>query len=195
MQDFWLWFSTGFSHICDWQGYDHILFILAICVMFSVKEWKSLLLLVTAFTLGHSLTLALSVLKILNVPSTLVEILIPLTIIATCIHNILNRNQSIGRTRFNYLAALFFGCIHGLGFSYLLRSLLGKEENIALPLFSFNIGLEAGQLLIISVFLLISLTLPLLFNIKKDRLILAVSSAISCIAVIMISQRFTNLYN
>jgi hypothetical protein len=194
MQDFGLWFSTGLQHICDWKGYDHILFVCALCIPFAASEWKKLLILITAFTVGHSITLALSVLNILQIPQNAVEFLIPLTIIFTCVHNIIKRRQQIKTTSFNFIAAAFFGCIHGLGFSYLLKSLLGKEGSIIGPLFSFNLGLEAGQLIIVAGILVISLTLPLFFKIKKEQSILIASSAISGIAILMAAERITNLY-
>ena len=93
MNEFWLWFNTGTEHILDWHGYDHILYVIVLCVLFSVKEWKKLLVLVTAFTIGHSLTLAVSVLNIFTVKQGIIEVLIPITIIATCLVNIFHKNR------------------------------------------------------------------------------------------------------
>src|SRR5687767_4476855 len=131
MQDFWLYFDLGKDHIADLEGYDHILFIAALCLGYLPGEWKKILILVTAFTVGHSITLALSALKIINVSTELVEFLIPITIIITAITNL--RKKDLEKTRrFSavYFYAVFFGLIHGLGFSNYLKSLLGKDTNI-----------------------------------------------------------------
>jgi HupE / UreJ protein len=171
LNDFYLWFSTGLEHIADWKGYDHILFIWALCGMYSIRQWKKLLVLVTAFTLGHSLTLALSVLDIFTVRSAIVEVLIPVTIILTCILNLYQLDRSLEqRLGLRYVSALVFGLVHGLGFSYLLKSLLGTEENITSPLLAFNIGLEAGQLLILGFILIVGTVFSRFFKIvERDR--------------------------
>ena len=200
MDEFWLWFSTGTQHILDWNGYDHILYVIALCLLFSVKEWKKLLYLITAFTLGHSLTLAVSTLNIINIKQNYIEVLIPITIMATCLLNIKNRrfyivNQGIKdiNYRFNYTLALIFGFIHGMGFSYVLKSMLGKETSIVLPLLSFNLGLEIGQLLIVALMLLISLFLVRFTRIKKSNYIFFISSAIFGIAFLLFVQRLNDL--
>jgi hypothetical protein len=189
MNDFWLWFTTGFHHILDWNGYDHICYVACLTVLFPLREWKKLLILVTAFTIGHSLTLALSVFHIISPPHKLVECLIPLTILITCAYNIYSRNKKLKSLTFNYSIALIFGFIHGMGFSYLLRSLLGREGNIIGPLFSFNIGLEAGQLLIVACILFISLILESFFRVAKRDYILFVSSAVFGIALVLLIER------
>ncbi len=190
MNDFYLWFSTGLEHIADWKGYDHILFILALCGVYGVREWKQLLILVTAFTVGHSLTLALSVLDILKVRSALIEFLIPITIVLTCIMNLMDLKKASKRSfRLRYLAALFFGLIHGMGFSFLLKSLLGKEENIVAPLFAFNVGLEAGQLLIVAAVVLLSWLAGALIHIQEKDKNFFLSSAVFGIAFVMMLER------
>ena len=189
MNDFWLWFTTGFHHILDWNGYDHICYVTCLTVLFPLNEWKKLLVLITAFTIGHSLTLALSVLHIISLPQKLIECLIPITILITCVYNIYSRNKKLKSLTFNYSMALFFGFIHGMGFSYLLKSLLGREGPIVGPLFSFNIGLEAGQLIIVSCVLFISLILESLFRVAKKDYIFFVSSAVFGIALLLLIER------
>ncbi len=190
MSDFYLWFSTGLEHIADWKGYDHILFLLALCGVYGLREWKQLLVLVTAFTLGHSLTLALSVLDMLKVKSAIIEFLIPITILLTCVMNLIDlKNTSQRGFRLRYLAALCFGLIHGMGFSFLLKSLLGKEENIVPPLFAFNVGLEAGQLLIVAVVLLLSSLATSLIHIPERDKNFFLSSAVFGIAFMMMLER------
>lgn len=200
MDEFWVWFNTGTEHILDWNGYDHILYVMSLCVLFSIMEWKKLLILVTAFTIGHSLTLAVSALNIFSVKQSYIEVLIPLTILITCAVNIYYKNrqgfQGRGKNynyKFNYVLALLFGFIHGMGFSYLLKSMLGKEENIIFPLLSFNLGLELGQLIIVSVMLLISVFLFRFTRIKKADFVFFVSSAVFGIAFLLFVQRFKEI--
>jgi hypothetical protein len=200
MNDFWIWFSTGFDHILDWNGYDHILYVMALCVLFSVYEWKKLLVLVTAFTIGHSLTLAISVLNIFTIKQGIIEALIPITILFTCIVNLFYKNRLNNSSRnqsknysFNYVLALLFGFIHGMGFSYLLRSMLGKEASVVFPLLSFNLGLELGQLIIVAVMLLFSVFLTRFTRIKKSDYVFFISSAVFGIAFLLFVQRLTDL--
>ncbi|WP_346860252.1 HupE/UreJ family protein [uncultured Draconibacterium sp.] len=164
MSLFEMYLKLGFQHIININGYDHIVFVLALCAGYSIKELKKVLILVTAFTIGHSLTLALSTLKIISIPSDIIEFLIPATILVTALSNVLpfkSRNN-----RFIYIVTLFFGLIHGLGFSNYLKELLGREANIITPLLAFNIGLELGQIVIlIAYFLLLLLTV----NVFKAR--------------------------
>ncbi len=189
MQDFWLWFTIGLQHILDFNGYDHICYVTALTVLFPLNEWKKLLILVTAFTIGHSLTLALSVLNFISLPQKMIECLIPITIIITCIYNIISSKNPPKRVSFNYVLALIFGFIHGMGFSYLLKSLLGRQESIIAPLFSFNIGLEAGQLVIVASILFISVILQTFTGVQRKHYVLFVSSAVFVISTLLLVQR------
>lgn len=194
MNEFYLWFSTGFSHILDWEGYDHILYVMLLSVMFTYKEWKKTLILITAFTIGHSLTLAASVLHLLKVNQQLIELLIPLTIIVTAISVFVKRNSFKKVVKLNYLLALFFGFIHGMGFSYLLKSMLGKEESIVFPLFAFNTGIEIGQLIIVCFMLLFSIFLIKFIKINNKYWVLFVVSIVLVIACKLFIDRFINFY-
>ncbi len=198
MNDFWIWFSTGFQHILDWNGYDHILYIVALCVLFSVKDWKKLLVLITAFTIGHSLTLILSSFNIIEVKQAFIEVMIPLTIMSTCIVNIIYRKKlEISETKINYslnyALALVFGFVHGMGFSYLLKSMLGKEENITFPLLSFNLGLELGQIIIVVSMLLVSVFLARFTRIKKSDVLFIISSFVLLISTLLFIQRLKSI--
>ncbi len=202
MNDFWIWFSTGFQHILDWNGYDHILYVISLCVLFVAKDWRKLLILVTAFTIGHSLTLAMSVLDVLVIKQSYIELLIPLTIMSTCIVNILfrrfdsaqrDRNGNNSSYKINYSLALVFGFIHGMGFSYLLKSMLGHEENVVFPLLSFNLGLEFGQIIIVISMLLVSVFLARFTRIKKADVILVISSAVLLVSTLLFIQRLNAL--
>jgi len=139
--------ELGFRHISDLAGYDHILFLIVLCAIYQLHQWKTLLVLVTAFTVGHSVTLALTSFSVISIKSEVIEFLIPMTIIATAIHNLFIKqgSQISVRTR-AYWMALFFGFIHGMGFANYFRALLIDESSIFVPLLGFNLGIELGQL-------------------------------------------------
>lgn len=156
MEDLGFYFDLGLKHIISMDALDHQLFLLALCAIYLLKNWKQVLILVTAFTIGHSLTLALSVYDVIRVNSRWVEFLIPMTILITASLNLLQKEYSPKSLRINYLLALAFGLIHGLGFANTIRFMLAKNQSIAKPLFTFNIGLEVGQILIVSAILVLS---------------------------------------
>lgn len=197
MQDFPLYFELGWQHILDWKGYDHILFVMVLCGTYSLVEWRKVLILVTAFTIGHSITLALSVLKVITVNTDLIEFLIPVTILVTAAANILSgkSTKQKGAVQLKYVLALFFGLIHGMGFSNYLNSLLGKSTNIVAELFAFNIGLEFGQVVIVICILLLSSVLINFFRVKKWDWSFFLSSAIFGISFIMAAERWPNLFS
>jgi hypothetical protein len=156
MQDFTIYFKLGTDHILTLDALDHILFVAALCLRYLWRDWRKVVVLVTAFTIGHSLTLALSALGYIKVNSSWIEFLIPLTIAATCINNIYQRNSEQKKlVSLIYILTLFFGLIHGLAFAGTLLSMEGKEGLIP-HLLAFNLGIEAAQLLIVLVILLIS---------------------------------------
>lgn len=195
MNDFSLWFKTGLEHIADFSGYDHILFLMALCGVYELKEWKKILVLITAFTIGHSVTLALSVFDIFRLPSALVEFLIPVTIFITCMNYLVKSGKSSqSNMKLSYSMALIFGFIHGMGFSTLLRSMLGREESITLPLLFFNLGIEAGQVIIVAGIMLFSLLLTRIAGVPAERWKFYLSSAVSGVALVMIAERFPVLF-
>jgi len=191
MSPFRLYLELGVHHIADLAGYDHILFITALCAVYAMKQWKKVLILVTAFTIGHSITLALASLHIIRIPTSLIELLIPVTIFVTALWNVFQQSDRVASVshRFKYVTALFFGLIHGLGFSNYLRNLLGMEDNIILPLFSFNLGLEIGQILIVLVVLLVSALLVNVLSVRRRDWNLILSGAAMGVSVILIFER------
>jgi hypothetical protein len=191
MGEFQLYFGLGRDHILDYaNGYDHILFVLSLCAVYIVSDWKRILVLVTAFTIGHSITLALATLSILSVNSSLVEFLIPLTIFVTSFSNLFKKEKSSGGViQANYLMALFFGLIHGMGFSNYLKALLGKDQSILSQLLAFNLGLEFGQIVIVGVFMAICFTLVDLMKVNRRDWKMVLSSAIAGIALVLIKDR------
>jgi hypothetical protein len=195
MNDFQIYLHLGFKHIIDLRGSDHILFIMALTARYVWSDWRQLLILVTAFTIGHSVTLALSVLQWVNLPINLIELLIPITILITAFANFWVKSFDFkSKYPIIYFFALFFGLIHGLGFSNYLRSLLGKEESVLGPLFSFNLGLELGQLLIVSVILIISFIFVSLLKLDRKRFIQVMTGICFLLAANMVWERMVSLF-
>lgn len=165
MNDFAFFFQLGMEHILSWDALDHLLFVAVLSCVFTYKNLRQLLILVTAFTIGHSITLALSVLNVVTISSSLVEVLIPFTIVLTAAQNLFLRSRKTSNISLQYLLALLFGLIHGLGFANTIRFMLSKHQQIAMPLFSFNVGLEVGQIIVVALllalnFLVLKLGLP-----------------------------------
>ncbi len=197
--EFFSYLQLGLTHIADVQGYDHILFVTALAAMYQWHDWKRLLWLITAFTLGHSLTLALATLNLVSFSSELVEFCIPLTIFCTACVNIatLRTESSVQafsltplQERSKYAMALVFGFIHGMGFSTFLKSLLGKEINIFLPLFAFNIGLEIGQILIVTAVLLLTVLMVNVVRLRPRDWSLVLSGAALGVALTLMLKTF-----
>lgn len=156
---FSIYFQLGLEHILDWDAYDHILFVIVLAAVYKIQDWKKVAILVTAFTIGHSLTLALSALDYLRFSKPFIEFLIPVTILLTAVYNFTGLPNSDNRkVNWKYLLALFFGLIHGMAFSNVLRSSLmpGEENSLITQLFGFNVGVEVGQLVIVGILLIIS---------------------------------------
>lgn len=191
---FSIYLQLGFEHISDWQGYDHILFIVVLCAIYKVEQWKQILILVTAFTIGHSLTLALSSLEVIQVNMEWVEFLIPVTILITALLNIINvRNirhpMPSSSINWNYGLALFVGLIHGLGFSNFFKALEGQEELIS-KLLAFNIGLELGQLMIVLGVMLVAYLVLNVLKIQQKIWTLFISGATGSIALYLAIERW-----
>ena len=192
MSEFALYFGLGKDHILDYvNGYDHILFVLALCAVYVVRDWKKILILVTAFTIGHSVTLALATLRIIAVDTNLIEFLIPLTIFITAVSNLFRKAETIElrNIQINYWFALGFGLIHGMGFSNYLKAILGKDQSILSQLLAFNLGLELGQIIVVALFLGLSYISVDFFKILKRDWKMVISSAIAGIALILMKDR------
>jgi hypothetical protein len=189
MNQIYIWIKIGIEHITDLNGYDHILFLIALCCIYNFNDFKKLLINVTAFTIGHSLSLVLSVFKIIEFSSTFIEFLIPVTILINCILNIVNTYKNKTFNSFKYTITMVFGLIHGMGFSNMLKQMLGKEESILFPLLSFNIGIEIGQLIIVFVSILFTYLIINLFKVKRTIYINGVSILIAVLALYMSINR------
>lgn len=195
MNDFTLWLVTGIEHIADLNAYDHILFVSLLVLAYPLNEWKKLVWLITAFTVGHSFALALSTMNILNVNSKLIEICIALSILLTVLLEFyfLIRNKFVN-TPLVYSIVVFFGMVHGLGFSFLLKSMLGKEENVFLPLVYFNLGIEIGQLIIVAIVLVFSLLITKILKWPYKLFKIVILSIIALTSLYMFLERLLLLF-
>ena len=180
MDTFITYLQLGLDHILDINGYDHIMFVIVLSILYTLKEWKPLLVLITAFTIGHSLTLALTVLDLIKFDSSIIEFFIVFSIAITAIINIFRGGKAPNKygLKLYYFFALFFGLVHGMGFANYLSAILGKSGNIIAPLLGFNIGLELGQIFIVSIILILNFLLNGFFRIKRETTIIVISSII-----------------
>lgn len=194
MNEFWMWFETGLQHIADINGYDHILFLLVLCAPFTWKQKTKLFWLVSFFTIGHSISLAVAVLGWFKPHVALIEFLIPLSIFITAIQNFWSlKHENEIPIQSKYAITLFFGIIHGLGFSFLLSSLLGSGTQVAFPLFSFNLGLELGQLLIVAVLIGIAQLWKHFLPQTKSMRIMLFSGLGGVLSLWLMMQRITQI--
>lgn len=179
--------KLGFEHILDVNGLDHVLFLVALTIMYSFKEWKTVLILATAFTIGHSITLAMSALNIISIDSGVIEILIAASIFFTAMINIVRKPHSRSSGAL-YGAALFFGFIHGMGFSNFFKTILGKDD-IVVPLLAFNIGVELAQIIVVLLCLIINYVITSFIGIKRKYWILIISFLVALWSFILILER------
>jgi hypothetical protein len=195
MQDFTFYFQLGIEHILTLDAMDHILFVAALCLRYLWQDWKKVVILVTAFTIGHSITLALSALNYVHFSTAWIEFLIPLTIAATCINNITQTPVAKQkRLPLIYFFALFFGLIHGLAFAGQFLSLEGKEGLVS-HLLAFNLGIEAAQLFVVLVILFLSWIIVYLLKISRISWLRVASAIILVFSLIWAYQRFPHNKN
>jgi hypothetical protein len=193
MNSFTSYLILGLQHILNIQAIDHLLFILSITCVYRIFDIKKLLYLITAFTLGHSVTLALATLKWISANPTWVEFLIPCTILFSALGNLRFKENKLKQKSMpwgNYALVAVFGLIHGLGFSNYLQSLLGKEQSLLGPLFAFNIGLEIGQIFVVAIFLALSTFLLEVLKSKLRHYVLVISGLIIGLILPMILERW-----
>ncbi len=186
---FWDYFHIGWDHIINRNAWDHLLFIMALSAIYVFKDWKQVLILVTAFTIGHTVTLILATFNIIRFSSSWIEFLIPVTIMITALFNTLMKKFTPKSVRLNYFLALAFGLIHGMGFANGLRSILGKESDILLPLLGFNLGLEAGQLVAVLSLLILAAIWQGVFKVSRRDWVLFLSGGAFMAALVMAMER------
>jgi len=192
MSTFQMYLQLGIEHITDLKGYDHILFLITLMAVYQIRHWKKILILITAFTLGHTTSLIVASFNLVSVPGKWIEFLIPVTILLTALANIFTPKgeSSKGHHIYKYAMALGFGLIHGMGFSNYLKSLILNEDSLAGPLFSFNLGIEAGQLMIVAGFMLLGIITLEIFKAKPRDWNLVFSGAGMGVAIILMIERF-----
>jgi hypothetical protein len=193
MHSIGMYINLGFQHISDLAGYDHILFLLALCAVYSMDQWRRLFVLVTAFTVGHSITLALSSFGWVVIPSHIIEFLIPVTILITAMRNVaVPASDQLLDTRGNmtghYLVALCFGFIHGMGFSNYFRALMMDSSSITIPLLGFNLGIEIGQLLVVSIIVIVASLVVKFAQVKHRDWNLFISGAAAGISIVLMIE-------
>ncbi len=189
MTDFLFYLQLGWEHIISSDALDHQLFILALVAIFSFKDVKKVLILVTAFTLGHSFTLALSAFDIIRFPSNWVEFLIPCTIVFTALDNLIFSKKEEQLIKLNYILALLFGLVHGMGFANSVRMMLAQEQSITIPLLGFNIGLEIGQIAVVIIVLSLFFLLSTFLKLQKKHWVMIVSVPILLFSLKMAIER------
>jgi len=180
MDNFIFFLKEGLYHVLNWDAYDHILFLIALAVVYDFKNWKKVLWLITLFTIGHTITLFLAAYKIIAVNTNLVEFLIPVTILITALFNIFYAKSASKNTKTNtnLIFALFFGLIHGLGFSGYFKILIGKSSSKLIPLLEFALGIEIAQIIIVFVILVVGFIFQTFFRFSKRDWILIISSIV-----------------
>ena len=190
MDDFILYFKLGLNHVLDFNAYDHILFLIVLAVVFSFHQWKKALWLITFFTIGHTLTLGLAAYNIINIKVEIVEFLIPVTIFITGAFNVLRVGKaSTGKEKINLFFALFFGLIHGLGFSNYFRLMIGQEEEKLFPLLEFALGIEVSQVIIVFGILFIGSLLQNFFRVTKRDWVIVTSAIVIGFTIPMMIER------
>jgi len=189
MSEFMLYFKIGLNHVLDIEGYDHVMFLIALTVPYAFKDWKRVLLLVTLFTVGHTLALILSVYEIIIIKAALVEFLIPITILVTAGFHLFTAGKSGKKESITFVAfvTLFFGVIHGLGFSNYFKTILpGNATDKLLPLLEFALGIEAAQIIVVIIVLLLSYIVQTFFRFSKRDWTLVMSSFVIGVVLPMI---------
>jgi hypothetical protein len=188
MDNFMFFLKEGLFHVLDWNAYDHVLFLIALAVVYDFKNWKSILWLISLFTIGHTITLILAAYKVVSVSSSWIEFLIPVTIIITALVNIFYAGNTAkqAKTNTNLFFALFFGLIHGLGFSGYFRMLVGSSSTKFLSLLEFALGIELAQILIVIVILILGFVFQKIFRFSKRDWVLIISSIVIGIVIPML---------
>ena len=191
MSEFWIYFQIGLKHVLDIHAYDHVLFLIALAIPYTFKDWKRIVLLVTLFTIGHTMALLLSVFGIIAIKVNVVELLIPITILITALFNLFTAGKSSKKESINlvFFITLFFGIIHGLGFSNYFKSILGGDATLKiLPLSEFALGIEAAQIVVVFVVLIVSYIVQTIFRFSKRDWTLVMSAFIIGVVIPLIIQ-------
>lgn len=191
MSEFWIYFNTGLRHVLDINAYDHVLFLTALTIPYAFKDWKRVLLLVTLFTVGHTMSLLLSVYGFVQIKVNLVEFLIPITILITAVFHLFTAGKNSKKESISFIAivTLFFGIIHGLGFSNYFNTILpGNSSDKLLPLLEFALGIEAAQIIVVLIVLILSYIVQTVFRFSKRDWTLVMSSFVIGVVIPMVIE-------
>lgn len=191
MSEFWIYFNTGLRHVLDINAYDHVLFLIALTIPYAFKDWQRVLLLVTLFTLGHTMALLLSVYGFVQIKVNLVEFLIPITILITAIFHLFTAGKNAKKESISFIAiiTIFFGIIHGLGFSNYFNTILpGNASAKLIPLLEFALGIEAAQIIVVLLVLVISYIVQTVFRFSKRDWTLVMSAFVIGVVIPMVIE-------
>ncbi|WP_339888701.1 HupE/UreJ family protein [uncultured Flavobacterium sp.] len=192
MSEFWLYFKVGINHVLDINAYDHVLFLIALMIPYAFKDWKRVLLLVSLFTIGHTMSLILSVYSVIYVNPNVIEFLIPITIIITAFYTLFSAGKNSkgnGNLSFMGVTTLFFGIIHGLGFSNYFKSILpGNASDKLIPSLEFALGIEAAQLIVVFAVLILAYIVQTFFRFSKKDWALVMSAFVIGVVLPMIIE-------
>lgn len=190
MSDFWLYVRLGLEHVLDWNAYDHTLFIIALCASHTFKTWRRMLVHVTFFTLGHSVSLALATYQVFTVASHWIEFLIPVTILVTALVSIVNafKKQLVNAGLVFTLLTFFFGMIHGFGFAGYFKMI--NDGNILIHLLEFALGIEIAQVVIAVSIVLLGYIVQDVFKLKKVYWVVTLSALVILLAIPMLIENW-----
>ena len=188
LSEFWFNVEYGLKHVLDINGYDHVLFLMVLSVPYLFKDWKRVLILVSVFTLGHTASLVLAAYDVVEINSTLVEFLIPITILVVAIYNVLTASEKTKHHKIGvlFISTLFFGLIHGLGFAREFKIFIGRDENKLWPLIEFALGIELAQVIIVFVVLFLGFLAHTVFDVSRRDWKLVVSAIVLGLVIPMI---------
>jgi len=195
MDSFWFFFKEGLFHVLDWNAYDHILFLIVLTVPFLISNWKKLLSLVTLFTIGHTVALALSAYEVVKVDSSLVELLIPITILITAFYNIFTSGKKSGKNKvgIHLFVTLFFGLMHGLGFSTYFKMMTAEDNSKLFPLLEYTLGIEVAQIIIVVVALIISFIGQAIFRFSLRDWVMVISAIVIGVVIPIFRESLSNI--
>ena len=190
MNEFWLYFKLGVNHVLDWKAYDHILFLIVLVAAYNFNLWKRVLVLVTLFTVGHTVSLLLASYNIVSVSTNMVEFLIPMTILIAALYNLYTSRKSNRPSRLGlyYIITIFFGLIHGFGFASYFKMI--NEEGSFLPLLEFALGIELAQIIVVVLVLVVGFVFQTLFRFNKRDWVLVISSIIIGMVIPMLQKNW-----
>lgn len=188
LENFWFNVEYGINHVLDINAYDHVLFLIVLTVPYLFKDWKRVFLLVSTFTLGHTLSLILATYGVVSVNGSLVEFLIPITILIVALFNVFTAGKGAQKEKVGVLffSTLFFGLVHGLGFAREFQMMVGKSDNKIITLLEFALGIELAQIIIVFVVLFLGYIMQTVFRFSKRDWVMVISAVVVGLVIPMI---------